>query len=352
MADGTSVSNRRWVLNSRPEGLFSASNNASLVTENLDTTSLESEELVIQVETLSVDAFLRTMLDEEAYHGSVPLGSTLPAMGIGQVIAAGPSAKLSVGTKCMGMLGAQTYSKLTPGVMGPMKLLKLPGVPEVASLGLLGLTTGITAWVGMFKVLGAPKRGETVVVTAAAGAVGMIASQLALTTGARVIGVAGGEKKVVFLTDTLHLTGAINYKSTTETFADQLEKLCPDGIDFMMDQVGGSQLDDCLRQINPGGRVVICGAVSQYSGNLNKGKVEGPSEYLKLAEKGATMKGFNVMQYMTSLPMAVTSLLWHWNMGRVVVHEQVEDGIDSFAPAMEKMFSGGHIGRLLVKIGV
>merc|ERR1711965_566511 len=101
-------------------------------------------------------------------------------------------------------------------------------------------------------------------------------------------------KKAAFLTDTLHLDGAVDYKSSSKTFAQQLDELCPSGVDFMFDNVGGTQLDEVLKRINGGGRVVICGAISQYSGNLNKGRVQGPSEYLKLAEKGATMRGFNV----------------------------------------------------------
>lgn len=175
MAAPTTLTNIKWTLKARPVGFFTEAD-ATLETEEIDLTSLAPDEVVIQTEVLSVDAFLRTMLDEEAYHGSLVLGGTLPAMGIGKVVAAGSAAKLAVGSKCLGLLGAQTVAKLVPGPMGPMKLVKFPGMPETASLGLLGLTTGITAWVGVNRVARPPRKGETVVVTAAAGAVGSIAA--------------------------------------------------------------------------------------------------------------------------------------------------------------------------------
>mmetsp|Transcript_24836 Transcript_24836/g.57461 ORF Transcript_24836/g.57461 Transcript_24836/m.57461 type:complete len:295 (+) Transcript_24836:3-887(+) len=291
------------------------------------------------------------MLDEKAYHGRVELGNTMPAMGLGVVVAAGSNNKLKVGSKCLGLLGAQTVAKVTPGPEGPMAVAKLPGVPLSSSLGMLGLTTGFTAWMGIFRVAQKPKKGDVVVITAAAGAVGHIAAQLALTTGAKVIGVAGGPEKCDFLTKTLKLDGAIDYKSSTYSVGEQLDALAPDGVDFMLDQVGGEMLDDVLTRVRPNGRIVICGAISQYEGNLNHGKVRGPSEYLKLAERGATMKGYNVMQYFSSIPMAIISILWHWNRGNLTCHEHWESGIEEFPNSMEKMFSGGHIGRLLVKVG-
>jgi len=302
------------------------------------------------VDTLSVDAFLRTMLDKGAFHGTIELGDTMTAMGIGTVVAGGPKSKYAAGTWVLGMFGAQTVCKMVPDAMGPTKMLPLPGVPKKASLGLLGITTGLTAWIGVFRVLPQPRRGETVVVSAAAGATGSLAAQLCKLTGARVIGVAGGPKKCSFLTDTLKLDGAVDYKSSEKTMGEQLDALAPDGIDFFFDNAGGDILDAVLLRLNQRSRVVICGAASQYSGNLHHGKVQGPSEYLKLAERNSTMKGFVVTDYMCSLPRAIQSLLWQNYRGRVLMHEQVEKGIGAFAPAMEKMFTGGHIGKLLVDV--
>jgi NADPH-dependent curcumin reductase CurA len=317
----------------------------------MDVSSLTDGEVVIRIETLSIDAFLRTMLDEGAFHGVKRTGDTMTAFGIGVVIAAGPSAKFKIGQRVVGPLGAQEFSRLTPHPM-IMPLLSLPFVPNRLWLSLLGLTTGITAWVGMFRVLPRPRKGETVVVSAATGATGSIAAQLAKSTGARVIGVAGGPAKSKFLTDTLCLDGAVDYKSKEHSLDEQLKALAPKGVDFFFDCAGGDILDTVLRQIRPKGRVVICGAASQYSGNLHGRGVQGPSEYLKLAEIGATMKGYVVTQYLPFLakPWAMLCMIFKWARGHVVNHEQLEKGIYQFAIAMEKMFTGGHMGKLLVDV--
>ena len=109
-------------------------------------------------------------------------------------------------------------------------------------------------------------------------------------------------------------------------------------------------MDACLERINPKGRVIICGAISQYSGKLNKGGVEGPSSYLKLAERGAIMAGFNVMQHMMSIPKAMLWLLWYYWFGTVSLKEHVEPNIEAFPLALQKLFTGGHIGKMLVNV--
>lgn len=163
---------------------------------------------------------------------------------------------------------------------------------------------------------------------------------------------AGGPAKHKFLTDTLRLDGAVDYESKEHSLDEQLKACAPDGVDFFFDCAGGDILNTVLRQIKPKGRIVIRGAASQYSGNLNHGNVQGPSEYLKLAEAeiGATMKGYNVMQYMSCVPWAIACMIYKWARGHVVNHEHVETGIHQFAPAMEKMFTGGHMGKLLVEL--
>merc|ERR1712232_130481 len=146
-----------------------------------------------------------------------------------------------------------------------------------------------------------------------------------------------GTKKGQYLMQDLGLDACIDYKDTKISFEDQLKAACPDGVDFFYDNVGGDTLDAVLSKINPKGRVVICGAISQYSGNLNKGKVQGPSSYLKLAEKGATMKGFNVMQYMWSLPKAIFWLWLYMIRGLLTMTEHTEFGIEAFPLALGKL---------------
>ena len=135
-----------------------------------------------------------------------------------------------------------------------------------------------------------------------------------------------------------------------KSLEEQIAACCPKGIDFVYDNVGGGILDALLEKINPKGRVIICGAISQYSGNLNKGKVQGPSNYLKLAEHGAEMKGFNVMQYIYKLPLAILGMFWLYLRGKVSMAEHIETGIASFPGALQKLFVGGHIGKMLVNL--
>jgi len=344
----TVPSNHRWVLENRPVGVFKESD-VSLVKDkiNLDLTPLQEDEVLVEVEMLAVGAFIRTMLDEKAYHGSIDIGDTLPALGYGKVIASG-SSKYKKGVRVGGFVGAQTVAKCNTAMIARV----LPGIKPSMSLGLLSLTTGITAYVGVYKVAQPPKKGETVVVSAASGAVGSVAAQLAKSTGARVVGIAGGKKKCKFLMENLKLDATIDYKDTEKSVVEQLEETCPDGIDFFFDNVGGELLDHVLRKINPKSRVVICGAISQYSGNLNQGlgKIYGPTSYLKLAEKGASMTGFAVLQYMSSIPMALFWLIWYSYRGKIHMPEQVAPGILSFPSALRNLFTGGHVGKMLVDL--
>jgi NADPH-dependent curcumin reductase len=340
---------KRWILKSRPEGLFRITD-AQLTEERLDLSSRGhiDDHVIVKVSTLSVDAFVRTMLDEEAYHGAISLGQVIPALGMGTVVYAGPRASRKVGSTVVGLLGAQEFASVPSSQV--TSVVRLPHMSPTASLGLMGLTTGLTAYVGAFYVLTPPRRGQTVVVTGAAGAVGSVAAQLLKTTGARVIGIAGGTEKQTYLMKTLGLHDAIDYKHPSKTLLSQLNEVAPQGIDFVFDNVGGDTLDSLLACLNAAGRVVICGAISQYSGNLNKGKVQGPSNYLKLAERGATMKGFNVMQYLHRLPMAIMGMYYLYLRGCVQMTEHVEKGIQEFPSALVKMFTGGHIGKLLVHV--
>ena len=339
-----SFTNQKWVLTERPNGVFDAKRDVDFVSEILP--ECREDEVIVETSTLSVDAFIRTMLDENAYHGSVKLGQTLPALGVGKIVAAGSKSGKKVGQKVFGMLGAQSHAAIPAKAANPT----LPFVSERSSLGLFGFSTGLTAYAGIFYCCGPPKRGQTAVVTAAAGAVGSVAVQLAKITGARVIGIAGGAQKCAYLTEDLKLDGAIDYKSSDKTLEEQIEEMCPNGIDFIYDNVGGETLDALLNKINSNARIVICGAISQYSGNLNHGKVRGPSNYLKLAERNATMKGFTFMQYFMRLPFMMLGMWWYSAWGKVKMTEQVEQGIDSFAGALQKMFTGGHIGKLIVKV--
>ena len=341
--DAPLVEHRAAVRRCRPTGLLAESD---MALGEVPIEDLADEEVLVETQLLSIDAFLRTMLDEEAYHGSIKLGATLPALGIGTVIAS-KSKRFKPGASVVGMLGAQSHAKVPAA--GCFPAMKLPGMSDTAALGALSLTTGITAWVGIHAVAKPPRRGDVVVVSAAAGGVGSVAAQLAKLRGARVIGIAGGPHKTGYLRDGLGIE-AVDYKDGDASIGEQLDALAPDGVDFFFDNAGGEALDAVLNRLRPKARVIICGAASQYSGKLNVGKVDGPSAYLKLAERGASMHGYNVMQYMGKVPKALAHLWWLLLRGKISMREQVEAGVASFGPALVKMFTGGHIGKLLVDV--
>lgn len=363
--------NKKWVLKSFPKEKFIASRDAELVEEEIDLTKIPSNKVVIKIHEVSIDAFIRTMLDDtkNCVHGGSCLNQPLPAQGYGSVIKTantmedskdnGSSTVTShpVGTLVLGLLQAASYAILdVTDAQGLLKFSPFPGTPPRAGLGLLGIS-GITAYMGTFvSPPKKPQRGDTVVVSAAAGAVGCIAAQMAKLCGAaRVVGIAGGEEKCRFLTEELKLDGAVDYKKmgddgVTSTLGAQLDKMCPDGIDFFFDNVGGETLDEVLKRINKHSRIVICGAVSQYdSGNINnKSEIKGPSHYIKIAETSSSITGFNAMHYEGYFLKAIGYLAWHYYRGNIVCPEHIEKGIESFGNSVEMLFSGGHKGRLIV----
>jgi NADPH-dependent curcumin reductase CurA len=342
--------NQKWVLSRRPKGHFDASKDCELKEEIIDPDELQDDEVLIQVTAIGVDAFIRVMLDEveeshggaNRVHGGISLGDVIPANAIGRVVKSGSKSKLPVGKLVTGLFGGQLYAK----AKNPMSVLKIPRVPDHAFLSLFSVS-GLTAYVGLNRVVKAPRKGETVVVTAAAGATGSIAAQLAKVRGSRVVGVAGGPEKKAFLLNEMGLDGAIDYKDKTKSLREQFDEQCPDGIDFLYDNVGGDCLNEALHHIAKHGRVVICGAISQYG----QAQQQGPSNYIRLAEQSATMSGFVVLHYPISMLTGFLHLLWFFFRGKVRSIEQVHDGgIKDFPKALEGLFQGGNIGKPIIQL--
>ena len=337
MTDTAELTNRKIVLASRPQGMPTLDD---FRLEEEPIPALEPGQLLVATEYLSVDAFIRTALEEGSYHQSVPIGGTVSALGVGRVVAsADPERK--VGEAVFSPAGAQTHCIFPAAMAQP---LDESIAPAQARLGVLGMTTGLTAWMGI-HVVGEVKEGQTVLVSAAAGAVGSVAGQLAKIAGARVIGLAGGPAKVKYLTEELGLDAGIDYKG--EDVAARLRELAPDGIDVYFDNVGGELLDIVLDQIKERARVVICGAISQYQ---NMGEVRGPSLYLRLAERQSRMEGFAVTHFPERFAEAEADLADHLSAGRLKLPEQVIEGIERFPEALLTLFSGGNTGKLLVKV--
>ena len=209
----------------------------------------------------------------------------------------------------------------------------------------MGLTTGLTAYVGM-KFVGRVTESDTVVVSGAAGAVGTFAGQIARLLGAkRVIGIAGGPEKGHYLVDELGYDASVDYRA--DNVDARLNELAPDGIDVFFDNVGGDILDSVLLQIHEGSRIVICGAISQYGDMHN---VTGPRNYLKLAERHASMEGFTVLHFANRFAEARTDIGVWLADGSLVEHNHVERGIEKFPHALDLLLTGGHRGKLLVDV--
>jgi NADPH-dependent curcumin reductase len=328
--------NRRVVLRSRPRG---ALQETDFAIDTVDLGDPPAGHLLIEVAFISIDAFIRTTLEREGFHGSVGIGAPVTALGVGRVLVSADDA-FAPGDWVVGPTLAQTHAQMPAALF---QKIDTTLAPASAYLGVLGMTTGLTAYFGMLEVAGVAP-GETVVVSGAAGAVGSVACQLARIAGARVIGIAGGPQKVRYLTDVVGAAAGIDYKG--EDVAARLDALAPDGINVYFDNVGGELLDIVLERIASGARVCICGAISQYQ---NMDDVRGPRRYLRLAERNARMSGFTVDHYAARFGEAVPKLAAWLRSGELTLPEHVEQGIERFPAALNLLFTGGHTGKLLVK---
>jgi len=328
---------RKVVLSQRPNG---APEETDFTLVEADLKELEEGEVLLKVEHLSIDAFIRTMLDDrDGHHGKIDLDSPVTALGIGRVVDS-RSEDLQQGDAVFGPMGAQTHVIWPAGIL---RKLDESSVPARTYLGALGMTTGLTAYAGMICV-GKVQPAETAVVSAAAGAVGSMACQIAKIAGARVIGIAGGEEKCDYLRSEIGCDAAVDYKSGD--LSSKLKETCPDGIDVFFDNVGGDVLDAALDNIAKCARVVICGAISQYNDMTS---VAGPSLYLRIPERNASMLGFTVDHYADQFPRMEEHISGWIQSGELSLPEQVEKGIESFPLALVKLMTGGHKGKLLVE---
>lgn len=296
-------------------------------------------EVLIEMQALEIGAWIRTTLNEEAFHGSTPIGGTIPALGIGKVLIS-KSDKFNEGDIVNGPIFAQTHTTM-PAEM--FTKVENPEIDAFTQIAILGVTSGLTAYFGIYEV-GQVKKDDVVLVSGAAGGVGALVCQLAKIKGARVIGVAGGKEKCDVLINEIGADAAIDYKN--DNLDEKIKLHASDGIDIFFDNVGGEILDAALDNIRDRARVVICGAISQYS---HHDSVNGPSLYLRLAEKYSRMEGFTVMHFEEKYPEASKELLNLYEQGKLKIPYHIEEGIENFPLALQKLFAGGNTGKLMVK---
>jgi NADPH-dependent curcumin reductase CurA len=329
---------RAWRLASRPVGLPSS--------ENWELTSDPVAELgdgpvQVAVQYISLDPAMRGWLnDTPSYVPPVGVGEVMRAGGAGRVVASNDG-RYAEGDHVVGMFGVQEQA--VADARGLTKV-DLDVAPLPKWLSVLGMT-GMTAYFGLLDI-GRPEPGQTVVVSAAAGAVGSIVGQIAKLQGARAIGIAGGPEKCARLVKEFGFDAAIDYKSADVPRA--LREACPDRIDVYFDNVGGEILDAALAQLAFRARVVICGAISQYN---ESGPMRGPANYMSLLVNNASMTGYVVLHYASRYAEAARQLGEWYAAGKLTSREDIVSGLEQFPDALLKLFEGTNDGKLMLAVG-
>ncbi|GFG75859.1 NADP-dependent oxidoreductase [Mycobacterium botniense] len=331
------LTNRQIVLRRRPKGLVQPAD-TELVSAPAPQPA-EGEALV-RVTYVGIDAAVRTWLnDQPSYLPPVQLGEVIRAAGIGEVVASRCPA-YTVGDVVTTLSGFQEYVIVRDDVF----TTPIPGAPDQLAVMSVYGPTGATAYFGMTDI-GRPQPGETVVVSAAAGATGSVAGQIAKIAGARVVGIAGGPQKCRVVVDDFGFDACIDYKQGD--LAAALKQHCPRGVDVYFDNVGGAVLDAVLGRLAPRARVVLCGVISSYL----TGEHPGPANYVNLLAKTALMQGFNALDQWGRFDEAFAALR-EWEQKGLLVHrETILEGIESCVDALNGLFTGANIGKMLVKLG-
>jgi NADPH-dependent curcumin reductase len=329
--------NHRFTLAARPVGLPKRSDwnySAEPVPDPAD------GELLIKILFLSLDPAMRGWMNEgKSYVPGIKIGEVMRALALGRVVQS-KNPGFAVGEHVYGVLGAQEFA--TSDGKGLTKVdPKLAPLPVY--LGTLGMP-GMTAYFGLLEI-GKPKAGDTVVVSGAAGAVGMVVGQIAKIKGCRVVGIAGGGEKCQYVVKELGFDSAIDYKS--EDLRKSLRAHCPNGIDVYFDNVGGDILEAALANLARGARIVICGAISQY---CSTGPMKGPSNYMSLLVNRASMIGMVVFDYADRYAAAGREMGGWMAAGKLTSREDIVEGLQTFPDTLLRLFSGENTGKLILKV--
>jgi len=298
--------------------------------------------MVVRTDRIGIDATVRSWLQAgEGYFPAVEIGEVVRSSGIGEVVAS-DSPNYAVGDVVTALNGWQRYVAL-PDDMLVTNVGPAAEVDQEAHLAVFG-SAGMTAYVGMLEV-GAVKAGDRVLVSAAAGATGSIAAQLAKHAGAMVVGLAGSDAKCRWLVDDLGLDDAVNYKSAD--VPGELKRLFAKGVDVFFDNVGGPLLDMALARIAERGRVVLCGAISSYN---DEHRPPGPANYLNLIQRQATMQGFLSLYHWGRFGEIQPVLEGLVASGDLRFRTEVFHGLESAVDALNAMFTGANTGKILIEI--
>ena len=328
--------NRQVLLASRPRGAVTE-DNFRIVDAPL--AAPDAGEVLVRNDWLSLDPYMRgRMNDVKSYAPSVQLGEVMVGQTVGEVVES-HYPHFKPGDKVLTNLGWQLYGVAKGSELTPIDTGR---APASCYLGVLGMP-GITAWLGLSEI-GQPKAGETFVVSAASGAVGGVAGQLAKVRGCRAVGIAGGQAKCDYVVRELGFDACIDYKAGN--LLQDLRDACPKGVDVYFENVGGEILDTLLRVMNPFSRIVVCGLIAEYSA------IE-PYGYTMLRSvlvNRIRMQGMIVFDWKDRYGEAVEGLAGYLAQGKLKYRESVVRGIDNAPKGLIALLTGGNFGKQLVKL--
>jgi NADPH-dependent curcumin reductase CurA len=334
--------NRQWLLDNRPEGEATAGNFRLVTTP---TPALADGQVLVRHHYLSLDPYMRgRMSDSKSYAEPQPLGEVMIGGTVGEVIES-RHPKFAAGDKVVGMGGWQEYSVVDASQPGAVRKVDTTHVPLSHYLGAVGMP-GVTAWYGLVKII-EPKAGDTVTVSAAAGAVGSAYGALARARGCRVVGIAGGQDKCDYVVKELGFDACVDYKLHKDagSLSKALKQACPNGIDGHFENVGGMVLDAVLSRMNAHGRIAVCGMIAGYDGQPV------PMSYPQLIlTNRLKVQGFIVSEHMEVWPEALKELGLLVGSGKLRPRESVAQGIESAPEAFLGLLKGRNFGKQLVKL--
>ncbi len=333
------IRNRQFVLRERPTGRIQAD---TFALRESPVPRIREGEALVRVEWMSLDPSNRAYVSATpTYLPPVGIGEVMRGYGLGTVIESNNPA-YPVGWTVQGVVGWQEYAVVSDATL--MQVFDVvDGVSPSKYLGALG-KNGLTAWTGMHEI-GKPQPGDTVVVSAAAGAVGSVAGQLAKAAGARVVGIAGGPKKCALLTDELGFDAAVDYRA--EGWQNALADATPDGIDVDFESVGGEIMDAVFARLAVHARVALCGQISGYNSTEPP---PGPRSFGNLLIKRATLQGFVLMDDFAKMDQARADISSLMTRGELIALETVVDGFEQLPTAINMLFDGSNVGKLVVKM--
>jgi NADPH-dependent curcumin reductase CurA len=334
--------NKQIVLDNRPQGEARADNFKLVVGE---TPPLREGEVLVRHHYLSLDPYMRgRMNDAKSYAAPQPLGKVMQGGTVGEVVES-RSPRFKPGDKVVGMGGWQEYSVVAADQPGALKKVDTTQVPLSHYLGAVGMP-GVTAWYGLTQIL-QPKAGQTIVVSAASGAVGSAVGVLAKERGCRAVGIAGGPDKCRYVREELHFDACIDYKQHPDapSLSRAIKEACPDGVDGYFENVGGMIMDAVMLRMNAFGRVALCGMIAGYDGKPI------PMSYPQLILTNRMLvQGFIVSEHMEHWPQALEELGRLVGSGRLRPRESVAQGLESAPEAFLGVLKGRNFGKQVVKL--